>query len=39
MLRAKFAIKSEELGKLESLARQMLDEFASLSSLPEAMAA
>ena len=39
MLRAKFAIESEELGKLESLARQMFDEFASLSSLPEATAA
>ncbi len=39
MLRAKFATKSEELGKLESLAQQMFDEFASLSNLPEATAA
>jgi V/A-type H+-transporting ATPase subunit A len=39
MLRAKFAIKSEELGKLESLAQQMSDEFASLSDLQEAKAA
>jgi len=39
ILRAKFAIKSEELGKLESLARQMFEEFGSLSSLPEATAA
>ena len=38
MLRAKFAIKSEELSKLESLAQQMFDEFASLSNLPEAKA-
>jgi len=39
MLRAKFAIRSEELGKLEVLTRQMSDEFASLSSLPEATTA
>jgi V/A-type H+-transporting ATPase subunit A len=38
MLRAKFAIKSEELGKLESLVQQMFEEFASLSNLPEAKA-
>ncbi|MGD0477706.1 MAG: V-type ATP synthase subunit A [Nitrososphaerales archaeon] len=38
MLRAKFATKNEDLGKLESLAQQMLDEFASLSNLPEAKA-
>jgi V/A-type H+-transporting ATPase subunit A len=39
MLRAKFAIKSEELGKLESLVQQMFGEFASLSDLREAKAA
>jgi V/A-type H+-transporting ATPase subunit A len=30
MLRAKFAIKGEELDKLDALGKQMLDEFASL---------
>jgi vacuolar-type H+-ATPase catalytic subunit A/Vma1 len=39
MLRAKFAIESEELDKLESLVQQMLGEFASLSDLQEAKAA
>ena len=38
MLRAKFAIKSEDLDKLESLAQQMFDEFADLSKTPEAKA-
>jgi hypothetical protein len=38
MLRAKFATKNEDLGKLESIAKQMFDEFASLSNLPEAEA-
>lgn len=36
MLRAKFAIKSEELGKLEVLVEQMCDEFAVLAAVPEA---
>ncbi|MDV3294188.1 MAG: V-type ATP synthase subunit A, partial [Nitrososphaerales archaeon] len=36
MLRAKFAIKSEELDKLEALIRQMYAEFASLSGVQEA---
>ncbi len=39
MLRAKFAIKSEELDKLDSLIRQMFDEFSSLSSVQEVRAA
>jgi V/A-type H+/Na+-transporting ATPase subunit A len=39
MLRAKFAIKSEELDKLDALVRQMFDEFTSLSSVQEARAA
>ncbi|MBI3859692.1 MAG: V-type ATP synthase subunit A [Thaumarchaeota archaeon] len=39
MLRAKFAIKSEEMGKLESLVKQMFDEFASLSGVQEVRAA
>ncbi len=39
MLRAKFAIKSEELDKLDALSRQMLDEFASISGLTEVRAA
>lgn len=39
MLRAKFAIKSEETDKLAGLIRQMFDEFASLSAAPEARAA
>ena len=39
MLRAKFAIKNEELDKLEGLVKQMYDEFSSLSSMPEARVA
>ena len=39
MLRAKFAIKSEDLGKLEALNRQMLDEFSSISGVQEVSAA
>ncbi len=39
MLRAKFAIKNEEPGKLESLVKQMVDEFASLAAAPEVRAA
>ncbi|MBI3840898.1 MAG: V-type ATP synthase subunit A, partial [Thaumarchaeota archaeon] len=39
MLRAKFAIKSEEMGKLEDLVKQMFDEFNSLSALAEARVA
>ncbi|MDA4124433.1 MAG: V-type ATP synthase subunit A [Thaumarchaeota archaeon] len=39
MLRAKFAIKSEELAKLDSLIRQMFDEFSSISSVQEVRAA
>jgi len=39
MLRAKFAIKSEELDKLDALVKQMFNEFSSLSSVPEARAA
>ena len=39
MLRAKFAIKSEDLGKLEALSRQMLNEFASLTGVQEVKAA
>ncbi len=35
MLRAKFAIKSEELGKLDALVKQMFDEFSSLSAVQE----
>ena len=38
MLRAKFAIKNEELGKLESLVKQMFDEFSSLSTVQEVRA-
>ncbi len=38
MLRAKFAIKSEDLGKLEALSKQMLDEFSSISNLQEVRA-
>jgi V/A-type H+-transporting ATPase subunit A len=38
MLRAKFAIKSEDLGKLEALSKQMFDEFASLSVVQEVRA-
>jgi V/A-type H+-transporting ATPase subunit A len=36
MLRAKFAIKSEELDKLDAMVEQMYDEFASLSGAQEA---
>ena len=39
MLRAKFAIKSEDLDKLELLSRQMFDEFSSLSGVQEVKAA
>jgi V/A-type H+-transporting ATPase subunit A len=39
MLRAKFAIKSEELGKLEALSKQMFDEFSSISGVQEVKAA
>jgi len=39
MLRAKFAIRSEDLDKLESLSRQMFDEFSSLSGVEEVRAA
>jgi V/A-type H+/Na+-transporting ATPase subunit A len=39
MLRAKFAIKSEELDKLESLSKQMFDEFSSISGVQEVRAA
>ncbi|HEY6283797.1 MAG TPA: V-type ATP synthase subunit A [Nitrososphaerales archaeon] len=35
MLRAKFAIKGEDLGKLEGLSKQMLDEFSSISNVQE----
>ena len=35
MLRAKFAIKSDELGKLEALSKQMFDEFGSVSGVQE----
>ena len=39
MLRAKFAIKSEDLGKLDALIKQMFDEFSSLSAVQEVKAA
>jgi V/A-type H+-transporting ATPase subunit A len=39
MLRAKFAIRSEDLDKLESLSRQMLNEFSSLAGVQEVRAA
>ena len=39
MLRAKFAIKSEELDRLEALSRQMFDEFSSVSGVQEVPAA
>jgi V/A-type H+-transporting ATPase subunit A len=35
MLRAKFAIKSEDLGKLEDLKKQMFAEFSSISGVQE----
>ena len=38
MLRAKFTIKSEDLGKLEALSKQMFDEFSSLSGVQEVRA-
>ncbi len=38
MLRAKFAISSEDLDKLESLSRQMFDEFSSISGVQEVKA-
>jgi V/A-type H+/Na+-transporting ATPase subunit A len=38
MLRAKFAIKNEELEKLEALVKQMYDEFSSLSAVQEVRA-
>jgi V/A-type H+-transporting ATPase subunit A len=38
MLRAKFAIKSEDLGKLEALSKQMFDEFSSISGVQEVRA-
>jgi V/A-type H+/Na+-transporting ATPase subunit A len=39
MLRAKFAIKSEDLDKLGSLSKQMFDEFSSISGVQEVKAA
>jgi V/A-type H+/Na+-transporting ATPase subunit A len=39
MLRAKFAIKSDELGKLEIISKQMFDEFSSISGVQEVPAA
>ena len=39
MLRAKFAIRSEDLDKLELLSKQMFDEFSSLSGVQEVRAA
>ena len=39
MLRAKFAIKSEDLDKLESLSNRMFDEFSSISGVQEVKAA
>jgi len=39
MLRAKFAIKSEEPEKLKALAKQMFDEFSSLGGVQEVRAA
>lgn len=39
MLRAKFAIKSDDLGKLETLSKQMFDEFTSVSGVEEVRAA
>ena len=38
MLRAKFAIKSEDLGKLGALSKQMFDEFSSISGVEEVRA-
>jgi V/A-type H+/Na+-transporting ATPase subunit A len=39
MLRAKFAIKSDELGKLDALSKRMFDEFTSISGVQEVPAA
>ncbi|QQG48100.1 MAG: V-type ATP synthase subunit A [archaeon] len=39
MLRAKFAIKNEEMDKLEAIRNQMFSEFSSLSTVPEVRAA
>jgi V/A-type H+-transporting ATPase subunit A len=39
MLRAKFTIKSEDLGRLQALSKQMFNEFAALSGAPEAAVA
>ncbi len=39
MLRSKFAIKNDELPKVDELVKQMYGEFASLSAAPEAKAA
>lgn len=39
MLRAKFAIKNDEMGKLDALAKEMHDEFASLATVQEVRAA
>jgi vacuolar-type H+-ATPase catalytic subunit A/Vma1 len=38
MLRAKFAIKSDELDKLGALSKQMFDEFSSISGVQEVRA-
>jgi hypothetical protein len=38
MLRAKFAIKGEELNKLDDLSKQMFSEFSSLSGVQEVRA-
>ncbi|MDE1857522.1 MAG: V-type ATP synthase subunit A [Thaumarchaeota archaeon] len=38
MLRAKFSIKSDELGKLGALSKQMFDEFSSISGVQEVRA-
>ncbi|MDG6910494.1 MAG: V-type ATP synthase subunit A [Nitrososphaerota archaeon] len=38
MLRAKFSIKSDDLGKLEALSKQMFDEFSSISGVQEVRA-
>ena len=38
MLRAKFAIRSEDLDKMASLSKQMFDEFSSLSGIQEVRA-
>ena len=38
MLRAKFAIKNDDLGKLEALSKQMFQEFSSVSGVQEVKA-